>query len=295
MSETIWGIIITGVLTLGASLGSIILANEFNNRRFKEQLEHDRDLKKAQLDHDRDLAKREREMSLRTDIYLAAAEGVSVGLTAISNFADLDGPYDDIFRMYIDKAPSINKVFIIGKEETLRALLNFTGALDATFLRLSVRRYLLVAQKQQIERLRAQESTFLKENSRSLEQQWEKTKGRPEPHAWDEPLQNFASNFASELGRHERATYEADALNATLKSERLKYTEECFGERVTLGRLLTPVLFSIRKELELPIDETEFRRIDEEASDNQVERIKKFIQEMQSLTAATGSVPPPAA
>ena len=45
MSDTFWGIIITAVVTLSASLGSIILTNHYNNRRLQAQLAHDRDLK----------------------------------------------------------------------------------------------------------------------------------------------------------------------------------------------------------------------------------------------------------
>jgi hypothetical protein len=58
--------LITGFYTLSAALGGVFLANLFHNSRLRTQLAHDRDLKD-----------REREMSLRTDIYLAAAEAVS--------------------------------------------------------------------------------------------------------------------------------------------------------------------------------------------------------------------------
>jgi hypothetical protein len=146
MSETIWGIIITGVITLGASLGSIILANEFNNRRLK-----------AQLDHDRDLTKREREMSLRTEIYLAAAEAVSAGLFAVGQFPYLDVPYEQVLQGYANKAPSVTKVNIIAGVETVRAFVHFSTELTATFLRLALKRGPLVAQKQLIDVLRSRD------------------------------------------------------------------------------------------------------------------------------------------
>ena len=46
---------------------------------------------RAQLDHDRELKARERELSLRNDVYLAAAEAVSAGFYAVARFADLSG------------------------------------------------------------------------------------------------------------------------------------------------------------------------------------------------------------
>ena len=282
MSDTFWGIIITAVVTLSASLGSIILTNHYNNRRLQAQLAHDRDLKN-----------RDREMSLRKDIYLAAAEAVSAGLFAVSRFANLDVPHDKLTEGYLDKAPSINKVHIIANEETVRAVANFTGELDATMLRLAVRRFALVAQKQRIELLRAQIDTSLKENARTLELQKQyNIDGLTDQHKWAVLQQNFEF----ERGRCERAMQEADTLDATLYPERLRYVEECFGERIKLGRLLIPVVFSIRKELELPIDETEFRRISEEATAKQVESLKEFMRDLQSMIAAqraaTGDAPP---
>jgi hypothetical protein len=81
------------------------------------------------------------------------------------------------------------------------------------------------------------------------------------------------------------AQQEADTLAATLYLKQLQYMEEVYGESIKLGRLLTPVLFAIRKELELPIDETEFRRISEEAIAKQVESFKEFMRQLQSLIA----------
>ncbi len=86
-------------------------------------------------------------MALRTNIYLAAAEAASSGLFAVGRFANLDIPHDKLTEGYLEKAPSITKVHIIANEKTVRALSNFSIELNAALLRLSVKRFQLVAQK----------------------------------------------------------------------------------------------------------------------------------------------------
>lgn len=222
-------------------------------------------------------------MALRKDIYLAAAEAAAAGLFAVGRFANLDIPHDKLTEGYLDKAPAITKVHIIASEKTVKAVSNFSTELSAAFLRLSVKRFQLVAQKQHIEFLRAQVDTSLKENARTLElQKHYNIEGLADPRKWNVLQQNFEF----ERDRGERARQEADTLNASLIPRQLQFLEEVCDETITLGRLLTPALLSIRKELELPLDETEFRRISEEATVKQVESLKEFMRDLQSLIAA---------
>ena len=275
---TFWGVIIGGFFTLGG----IILTNRAHDRRMQLQLADDQKLKN-----------REREMALRKDIYLAAAEAASAGLLAVGRFANLDIPHDKLTEGYLDKAPSITKVHIIANEETVRAITNFSTELTAAFLRLGVKRFQLVAQKQQVGFLRAQVDESIKENARTLEliKQYN-IEGLADRRKWDVLQQNFEF----EGNRGERARQEADTLDTSLIPRQLEFLEEVYAETIKLGRLLTSPLFSIRKELELPIDETEFRRISEEAIAKQVETLKEFVRDLQSLIAtqqaAAGESPP---
>lgn len=274
--------LITGGFTLIATLSGIFIANLFHNSRLQTQLAHDRDLKN-----------REREMSLRKDIYLAAAEAAAAGLIAVGRFADLDVPDKQLTEGYLDKAPSVIKVHIIAKEETVRAVVNFSVELSAAFLRLFARRLPLVLQKQQIAFLRGQSDSFTKEQSRMVELMKQyNMDGINDPNRWG----TFQHIFDFERRRSEEATQAADTLNASLIPKQVQFLEEVVDETIKLGRLLTPALLSIRKELELPIDETEFLRISEEATAKQVESLREFIRDLQSIIAAqrpaTGDAPP---
>lgn len=276
---TFWGVIIGGFFTLGG----IILTNRAHDRRTR-----------AQFTDDRNLRNRDREMALRKDIYLAAAEAASAGLLAVGRFANLDIPHDKLTEGYLDKAPSITKVHIIANEETVRAVSNFSTELNAAFLRLGVKRIQLVAQKQQIGFLRAQFEVSLKEQTRTLELQKQyNLDGLTDQRRWAALQQNFEF----EQARGERSRQEADTLDESSIPPQLEFLKEVCAETIKLGRLLTPPLFCIRKELELPVDETEFCRISEEATARQVESLQEFMRDLQSLIAAQRAAagePPPA-
>ena len=261
--------LITGGFTLLATLSGIFVANYFQNSRLR-----------TQLDHEQKLKDREREMSLRRDVYLEVAEAVQAGLIAINRFPNLELANDKVIEGYIDKAPSIAKVHIIGKEETVNAVIDFTAELSAAFLRLFAKRVSLASQKQQIEVLRAQVDSSLKDNARTLEHIKQYNLDGLSDQNRRDWLQR---NFELERKQGTEATQEADALTVTLYLKQLQYMKECAEETTKLGRLVAPMVFSARKELELPINEVGYRRVIEEAVAKQDESLKNFMQELKAL------------
>ena len=276
---TLLGGIIAGLFGVCVSILTLVFTNRGHNQRLQTQHVHDQKIKN-----------RDRDMALRKDIYLAAAEAAYAGLLAVGRFANLDIPYDKLTEGYLDKAPSITKVHIIANEETVRAITNFSTELTAALLRLGMKRFQLIAQKQQVGFLRAQVDVSLKENARMLELQKQyNLDGLADQRRWN-ALQRY---FEFEQARGEQAQQEADALDASLIPQQLKFMEEVYAETIKLGRLLASPLFSIRKELELPIDETVFRRISEEAIAKQAETLKEFMRDLQSQITAQRAVAPP--
>lgn len=267
--------LLTGGFTLFATLSGVIAANLFQNKRLRTQLAHDRELKN-----------REREMSLRKDIYLEAAEAVHAGLLAVNRFANLETPHEKIIEGYLDKAPALAKVHIIAKEETVKALIAFTTALDTLFIRLFARRGPLVLEKQKIDALRIQVDITLKENSRTLEL----IKQYNLDGLSDQNRRDWLNrNFEFEQKQNKKAKQEADSLALTLYLKQLQFMEDSIDEKNKLVRLLVPVIFSIRRELELPIEEVEYRRILDVAASEQIEVFKEYLQQQR---AACAGVPP---
>lgn len=263
--------LITGGVTVLATLSGVIVANLFQAKRLRTQLAHEWEMKN-----------REREMSLRRDVYLEVAEAVQAGLIAINRFPHLELTNDKVIEGYVDKAPSTAKLHIIAKEETVNAVIDFTAELGAAFLRLFAKRVSLTSQRHKIEVLRAQVDSSLKDNTRTLEliKQYN-LDGLTDQNRRDWLQRNF--DFEQE--RSKAASQEADTLEGTLYLQQLQYVKECAEEATKLGRLVVPMVFSARKELELPINEVGYRRVMEEAAGKQDDNIKNFIREMKALMA----------
>ncbi|MGH8468402.1 MAG: hypothetical protein ACREVY_05325 [Gammaproteobacteria bacterium] len=148
---TFWGVVVGSFF----SLGGVVLTNHANDRRLRAQLAYDRDLKN-----------RDRELSLRKEVYLAAAEGIYAGIISVSKFANFDISHDKITETYLEKAPAIGKIQVIAQEATARALAHFSGELGAVYLRLFAKRIPLGLQKQQLTILDQQIVSFANERDR---------------------------------------------------------------------------------------------------------------------------------
>ena len=142
---TFWGIVIGSFF----SRGGVVLANRANDRRLREQLNHDREMRN-----------RDRELSLRKDVYLSAAEAVSAGIRALGRFADLEIPDNKLTEAYMDKSSAITKVDVIANEQTVEVLMNLVGELNAAYLSLSSKRLPLSAQNIKIIFLQQQINSF---------------------------------------------------------------------------------------------------------------------------------------
>jgi hypothetical protein len=105
---TFWGVLAGSLF----SLGGVILANRNSARNQGRQLEADRRNKAT-----------DREMALRKEIYLAAAEAIAVGFATIGRFSDLQREGDALIGQYIEKSPAIARTYIAGDIETLTAIL----------------------------------------------------------------------------------------------------------------------------------------------------------------------------
>ena len=72
---TFWGVIIGSII----SLGGVYLTNRASDKRLTKQFTHEREQKT-----------KDREMELRKEIFLAAADAISVGLNSVARFSNLD-------------------------------------------------------------------------------------------------------------------------------------------------------------------------------------------------------------
>lgn len=262
-----WGIVIGSFFTL---LGTVI-ANRANDRRLL-----------TQINNDREMRKRERELTLRKDVYLSAAEAISAGIKTVGRFADLEIPDNKLTEDYTNKSSAIAKVELIANEQTTGTLKNLVGELSATYLHLFSKRIPLFAQRIQISVLQQQINNSLNEEARMIELMKQfNLDGLKDNHRWE----TINNNFKFEQERVDKISKERDILQKDLLVRQLQFAKECIDEANRLSLFTVPAIVSVRAELEMPIDEQVYAEMIEKNIKKQGAALEAFIESIRFLVA----------
>jgi hypothetical protein len=265
-----WGIVVGSFF----SLGGVYLTNRANDRRLRQQLEHDRDLKN-----------RDREMLTRKEIFLAATEAINASLIAMVRLPDLNIPHGELDSEFRSKASSMAKVHIVATEPSLKAFIQISGEIGAAFQRLLAQRLPLGAKKNDLDVHKTLIDGFLKEQARVLELiKEDNLAGNRDPQR----QKQLADRFQFESERMAETHQEADALGSELYTEQLRFGQECMKETFQLWRLMVPVVASARRELNFPLDEGVYTALVEEAINKQVASMQ---ESTRLLPVAKGETP----
>lgn len=264
---TFWGVVVGSFF----SLGGVVLSNRANLKRLK-----------AQLAHDREVVERKRELLLKKEVYLEAAEAISAGLIAVGRFANLDVPFQEIASDFVKKSSAIAKVHIIADQETMNAVTEFQGELESVYMRLSADRVPLAVAREEVDRLKRQIDASAKERERLLDvMKAQGLEGNKDERRWNV----LQADFEFEQNRAAQATSEHADRALKLQSAQLKYAQECVREYGRLSLLLVPAVASVRKELDLPIDAKTYSDLVARSVHKQAEDFERLITTLEIGTA----------
>lgn len=235
---------------------------------------------KAQLQSEKDKSKVDREMTLRKEVYLGAAEAIIAGLGVVARHADLSVAQDELAKEFTEKRSAMAKVHLIGGEETLNAVTAFTVELGAAILKLSLGRYPLLQMKSRLKILADQIQAFGQERDRMVQLMKELNfAGNAEAHRW-----NFVQNtFDFEQKRVSDAIVEQKTLSAQLRDQWLPYTASCYDASARISKLLVPAIKAVRSELGLPFDVTSYEVLVAESMKKQDQALKDFLGSISSI------------
>lgn len=268
-----WGVVVGSF----CSIAGVAITNRASDKRLRAQFEHERESKT-----------KDREMALRKEVFLSAAEAVASGMNSIGRFANLDIPNDQITQPYVEKAPAISKVHVIANIETILPLAQFTSRLGALYLELFAKRHELINARNAIALVDNQVEQFGKERDRILEMiKQHNIEGVVDQRRW-EVLQD---NFAFEQNRISDGLAHRAQLAAALQPKHLEFMRQCLSHTEQLGAMLIPVLTAVRRELDLPLDEAAYRQAMVESYAQQQQAIDGFIQKCM-LNATQPIIPP---
>jgi hypothetical protein len=229
----------------------------------------------------------QREMDLRKDVYLAAAEAIAAGLLALGRIANINTQreaMDDFNKV----GPAIAKVYVIGRIETIDAVVAVQAALTSGFLRLQRYTMPVIILKNRIAVLSSRIDSFLATQKELLEQIGdERLKGVPDRPKWDE----LQRQFKFETDRLNDAIFEKAGIEPDFTEAQLSLSRSAIDETEKVNRVLPAAVAAIRKELELHLDADAFGVILQRNFDQQKQIFEQIILQAQELISAATKPP----
>jgi hypothetical protein len=259
ISPTFLGIVIGSLFTV---IG-VILTNASNTKRLRLQHEHEQRLEN-----------KERDLSMRRETYMAAMEAISAGMVAIGKFGEITVSQQELWQSYFEKSPAIGKVTIVGRDETIKAMANFSSELTGAFFRLEAKRSDLDISWKRFSVLEENINLATKEQDRlrAIMDEY-----RAEGHEGKPKWNLVQKKYDAEKHKIERLTAEQESIQ--FYPALMSMIEKSMEEIAMLDRLLPGLIRLMREELELPFDEENYRRIVEENHRKQAEFLQAFMQE----------------
>ena len=238
--------------------------------------------------HDRATRDRQRQMDLRKEVYLAAAEAIAAGMLGLGRMANLDKQLkasNDFEKV----APAIAKVYVIGRIETINAVVAVQSELMSGFLRLMKYSMPIIILKNRITGLSSRIDSFLATQKDLLEQIGaEKLRGIPDQPKWDE----LQRQFKFETDRLTDAISEKAGIERGFADAQLTLSLRSIDESEKVTRLLPAAVGAIREELDLRFDQDAFGTILLRNFEQQRPIFGQIVSEAQQLISAASEQPP---
>lgn len=237
-------------------------------------------LEEVKSNHQLRLASIEREKLLKKEVYLDSIEALIKYQGALAVMSNLDIPNQVIADAFSANAAQIAKMNMVGTEKTVRSLTNFTGEVGAAYMSLFLERGELISRKSHIEFL----ETYNKKHNDEIEHCLTIMKnmnleGITDKGAWD----RVNKAFENECKSRDQFVSEINMNWAVQNEEHLKFTERCMSEFFRVNDLTPHLLLSVRDELELELNETEYLEIHSESTKKGKEVFESFMNNLRDI------------
>ncbi len=259
----------------GTAIGGAIamIANMLTNRAQAR-------LHREQLKHDADQRDREREMSLRVNVYLKAAEAVARSQSLLAAMANIDVPDSQVAQGYQDDFAALGKINVVGSTETVQAVAAFSNAFGSYVLEILLQRVALTVLLRRIQALSEAADTAMKRSSEAFSNSMKAINSSSK--AMSDYYTDQSKQYLKENADYTR---QVETLQKQERADRLELMRLCFDRSQRLGQLIVPAIFAVRDELELPFDKDRFLQVSKEAADKNAALMDGFIRELQRMIA----------
>lgn len=262
--DTIWAAVIASLLTIGG----VVLTNLNSRKQQKEALVHDSNQRG-----------REREMSLRRDVYLSTIEAISSFHDLLNRLPDLNFTEREFTSAIQGNSGVINKVHVTASNETVQSVLAIQQALALALLQIMPERAILIYRKNEIEEFSQLITRSTQEEERIIEvMRQQNIEGNTDERLWKVLNDNIEFERAQRNNHQQRI----QELQAIQNPAHLQFAEYCFAEALKVAELLPAAILAIRKELDLPLDEKQYLDMCKENVQKAREVFSEFVNKIKS-------------
>lgn len=263
--EVVWAALLASLLTLSG----VVLSNR-----------NSRSQTLAQLDHDSNQRNREREMNLRREVYLQAAEAIARGQNILTRLTDLNLSEQEMGAQFSVDSSTLAKIQIVSTNETVQAVSAFQQELASAYLELILKRVRLLERKRSIELLTEFIDRSQAEQNRLIDLMKKlNLEGNADQRLW----KVIGDNFEFQKEQHKKYMEERNELWAEQNKAHLSFAKLCFLRFVEVSKLVPPAVFASREELELPIDKEAYLVTFNENIDRSMKIFQSFLEDAAKI------------
>lgn len=236
------------------------------------------------LEHDAWQRDREREMTLRREVYLRAAESLAQAQEYLAGLSRINDPSQEHEALIKGVGADLNKVHIIGSMATVQAVVEADQFFAHALSDLSVHKLPIAAIGREIVCEQEAVDSAIARRDEALAQLKEMTRtAKEDARAWDLHQRIFNDEQAdidAALARKER-------LQRQLGKHRLDFHQRCAKAGLELGQRVVNANLAIRRELELDLDAGSYRELMQKAHDRIATVLDDFHARAKQTAAAT--------
>jgi hypothetical protein len=263
-------IIVAALMGSALTLLGVFLQNLFENYRNNKKLKHEAGQKN-----------RDREMTLRWDVYLEAASEMARAARYIAKFGDLNLPFAEHEAIVHNFGAALSKVHMIAGMETLAKVIEASDVFARINLELNQLRFSLLLDQKNIAFLQKSVEDDIAQQKNlvtRIGQLQTENPNHPDISALATTFQELESRIQQTRQRHSE-------LNSRTMTSHLDLSSVVFKRTLSFAEKLIEVNVALRKELDFDLkgDEENYKNFVRQSQEQAVKEMDKFIADIAKV------------
>jgi len=230
------------------------------------------------LDHDALQRDREREMTMRREVYLKAAEAMAHAQEYLAGLANTDVSPQQHEAIIKGVGADLNKVHIVGSMQTVKTIVEANQFFAHAVSDLSIHKFPITRITHEIEFEQMIIDSASARRDEALANMKEMNRSSTNnPKLWD--VQNKI--FNDEQKDIDEAFAKKEHLQRQLAQHQMDFLKRCAKAGLELGKLVVKANLAIRRELELHLDADEYLNLMRQSHETLGREVDDFHQKMK--------------